>query len=101
MKAMTILVSLVLMSANAQEPELYPETVPLDDFPHIAHWQLTMVRQDALIDIDARGFEFLTRKSCIEDGIRRIREEEAEAPDFVPDESRWLGFVCEYFRPND
>ena len=100
MKAIALLASLVLMSANAQEAEPYPEVVAAVDFPHIAHWQLTMVRQYDMVDIDARGFEFMSRASCIRDGIRRIEDQDEESPDWLPDSQRWLGFVCEYHRPD-
>ena len=96
MKAMTILLSLVLMNAHADEP--YPEAADVADWPHNAHWQLTMVNRTDMVDITAPGFRFISRMSCIKDGIRRIESENEKLADvdFIPEGDRWLGFVCEY-----
>lgn len=104
MKIATLLLLLMFVQTHATGQEVddfvgppapYPEAAPRDRFP-LSHWQLTMIRQDQMIDIDSPGSEFLTRTQCIMDGTRRILEEEQADLSWLPDEVKWLGFVCEY-----
>jgi hypothetical protein len=85
--------TLALVLAGAEVEDLYPESADPDRYP-VAHWQLTMVSQTDMVDIDADGFQFFTRKSCVRDGMRRMQESlDVEIP---PEAGVWLGFVCEY-----
>ena len=101
MKTLIIIATLVLAPAYAQEPDdfvgppaPYPEHVPVEHFPFIAHWQLTMVRQHEMIDIQR---EYISRATCMADGIQRIFDEDDKLKNSDwPSNVRYLGFVCEY-----
>lgn len=92
MKIMTLLIVLVLAQAQATEP--YPEYAS-DRYP-VDHWQLTLVWRDRMTDIDMPGAEKASRRSCLNDGIRRILKDMESVPVKEWGAEQILGFVCEY-----
>ena len=93
MKLLAVLASLVLASAQAQEPNDH-YTLRGPEFA-VAYWQLTLVSETEMVNIEpSSGFDFMSRRSCVREGLRRL-EITLEADDAWTKAGLWIGFVCE------
>ena len=90
MKITTLLIVLLLTQAHAEPPAV----VDINRYP-VEHWQLAMVTQQNIIDIDSPGFEFFSRQSCVREGIRRMAQSLSK-PDWLVEAGVPIGFVCDY-----
>ncbi len=97
MKLAFLLIMLVLSPTQAHETEPkppYPEFAD-DTFP-VAHWQLTLINRNEMIDLTSPGFENYSRASCIKEGIEKLTENMKSVAVKEWGAEPLLGFICEY-----